>query len=229
MIQQCVYKDKIENTVRKIADQVETVSNSKWKRISEKSLFKEVVACILGSKARFEIASKCLKDLNRLNLINPSLIVINTKKSQNQIYKSLKKNGYLYSKSKSLYIVETAKNIYLGEETTLKEILTSCCSDHEAREMLVRLCKGIGQKQASLFLRNIHYSDSLAILDSHVIKFMRIQGIQKNIKSAPSKTDYIKYEASLRLYADNLGRTLAQLDVAIWIVMRVVQRDLKWL
>ena len=107
--------------------------------------------------------------------------------------------------------------------------MSACCTDHEARDTIVCLCKGIGQKQASLFLRNIHYSDGLAILDSHVIKFMRIQGIQKNVKSSPSKTDYIKYEASLRVYADNLGRTLAQLDVAIWIVMRVVQRDMKWL
>jgi len=230
MMAECIYKEKIEDTVKKIADRVDPLTiKEKWKSYSESHLINELVACILGSRARFEVASMCLQRLKDKDLLNKNSILRNPNNIQMKIQKTLEKNGYLFSKSKADYIICTIINIFQHEKLTMKKILANCNSDFEARDRIVKLCKGIGPKQASLFLRNIHYSENLAILDSHVMKFMKIQGIEKDIKKAINKTDYIKYETSLQIYANGLRKSMAQLDVAIWIVMRVAQRDMKWL
>lgn len=227
---QCLHKEKIEHTVKKIADEVEiSITEEKWKQYSEEMLFQELVSCILGSKTKYEVASNCMDDLKRLNLLNPKKIISKPARIKNAIYKSLKKNKYQYPNSKAEYIVSTAIELYAKQKITLKKILILRSSDYEAREYIVKFCKGIGPKQASLFLRNIYYSDQLAILDSHVIKFMNMQGIHNNKKYPTNKSEYLKYEASLQIYANTLKKSMAQLDVAIWIVMRVAQRDMKWL
>ncbi|VVB53828.1 putative N-glycosylase/DNA lyase [uncultured archaeon] len=88
--------------------------------------------------------------------------------------------------------------------------------------------RGALQKQASLFLRNIYYTENLAILDTHVIRYMELQGLHQGFKKYITKNQYIVYEKKLSAYADSLNKSLAKLDVAIWVVMRVVQRDFKW-
>ena len=225
-----IHKQLIENTVIKIADKVELCSSKdKWEKHPEEHLINELVACILGSRTKFEVAAVCLEKLKESSLLNRNGLLIKPKQTQIKIKRVLKENKYVYSQTKARYIVDTFLNIYYNEETTIKKILSDCSSDFDARDVLVRLCKGIGPKQASLFLRNIHYSEDLAILDSHVTRFMRIQGIENNIKQTITKANYIRYETSLRSYADNIKKSMAQLDVAIWIVMRVAQRDMKWL
>ena len=53
-------------------------------------------------------------------------------------------------------------------------------TEFEARKILSDTCTGIGFKQASLFLREIYFAKNLAILDTHVINYMKIEkkGIQ---------------------------------------------------
>ena len=92
--------------------------------------------------------------------------------------------------------------------------------------MLVESCAGIGPKQASLFLRNIHFSDQLAVLDSHVLRFMTIAGILgPNRKSIGSIRGYEAHEGRLRDYASGFGWSIGCLDLGIWLVMRVCQQE----
>ena len=50
-------------------------------------------------------------------------------------------------------------NIYVSKGKSIKSVLKRSSCQFEAREILTELCFGIGYKQASLFLRNIHYAD----------------------------------------------------------------------
>jgi N-glycosylase/DNA lyase len=90
---------------------------------------------------------------------------------------------------------------------------------------LMKHMPGIGPKQASLFLRNVGYAENLAILDVHVLRFMRYIGLLR----APeiSVTTLRRYEVAeerLLAYSLGLGWPMATLDVAIWVVMRAAGR-----
>jgi N-glycosylase/DNA lyase len=85
---------------------------------------------------------------------------------------------------------------------------------------------GIGPKQSSLFLRNIGFTDRLAILDTHVLRYMFILGLMNvRTKAVSTLTRYQEIEADLRSYSSRLGANLAYFDTAIWITMRVFQRE----
>jgi N-glycosylase/DNA lyase len=109
-----------------------------------------------------------------------------------------------------------------GESTDIGAILAASANEREARDSLVRIAVGIGPKQASLFLRNIGYAANLAILDSHVLRYMRWLGMVRSIpRSLQSVRAYEVLEAKLVAYASAIGYPLKFIDEAIWIVMRV--------
>ncbi|MBU1855152.1 MAG: DNA lyase, partial [Nanoarchaeota archaeon] len=116
------------------------------------------------------------------------------------------------------------------KNNSLKKVLLKAKNELEAREILVCTCMGIGYKQASLFLRNIYYSQNLAILDTHVLRYMDLMGLFENkCNKTITKNDYSLYEKQLMNYSNQINTTLSKLDVAIWVVMRVVRREFPWM
>lgn len=237
----CLNKDLIENVVLTVSNEIEKNNSpeKKWRDFSENELFYELVACILGSRVRYETAKECAKRLKDEGLLNLDYLLTDPVMAEIKIFDELKKpnyppfiNGtgmrYPFSRSKAKFIVQTSYEIYYNQATTLKKILEICIDEFKARDLLIENCMGIGPKQASLFLRNIYYTENLAILDTHVIKYMEMHGLHQGIKKSITKNQYINYEKKLSSYADSLNKTLARLDVAIWVVMRVVQREIKW-
>ena len=73
-----------------------------------------------------------------------------------------------------------------------------------------------------MILRNIGFSDELAILDSHLLRFIGLRGIAdvpaNNRLTLPV---YEMIEAKFLGYARSVGWPTAILDQAIWVVMRV--------
>lgn len=238
----CLNKGLIENVVLKVSNEIERngYPEENWDKFSENELFYELIACILGSRVRYETAKECAKRLKDEGLLNRDYLLRNPVLAESTIFKELKRsiyppftNGttgvsYPYSRSKAKFIVQTSYEIYYNQATTLKALLKNCIDEFEARDLLVEICMGIGPKQASLFLRNIYYTENLAILDSHVIQYMKMQGLHQGITKSITRNQYIIYEKKLSAYADSLNKSLAKLDVAIWVVMRVVQREFKW-
>jgi N-glycosylase/DNA lyase len=85
---------------------------------------------------------------------------------------------------------------------------------------------GIGPKQASLFLRNIGFTEELAIFDTHLLRFMSLFGLfDQDIRPISSLRNYENLENHLRDYAKSAGYSLGCVDQAIWIVMRVYLRE----
>lgn len=232
----CISKEVIENAVLKVAEELNNykITYKNWEKYTEKELWLELVFCILGSKARYETVRKCVEHLRDRGLLEINYILKNPKVAEEEISEELNKNlyppfnkgkgrAYPYPRIRSNFIVRTCINIYGMEGGGIKPILKKCQNEYEARDLLTNICVGIGPKQASLFLRNISYGKNLAILDSHVIRYMEILGLKnKNLKMS-TRNQYIAYEKKLLSYADSLNKNLAHLDLAIWIVMRALQ------
>ncbi|OGM10638.1 hypothetical protein A2Z67_00080 [Candidatus Woesebacteria bacterium RBG_13_36_22] len=73
------------------------------------------------------------------------------------------------------------------------------------RAWLVNYIHGFGMKTSSHFLRNLGARD-LAIIDIHVLKYLKVEG----------KWDYEKLERKLRDIAKKNYLTVAELDIVIW-------------
>ena len=235
----CLTQDRIENAIMKVCDYIDSQRKEvkNWEYYHEHQLWFELVSCILGSRIRYETARACAIHLRNAGLLRISHLLKSPRNVEDKIEKELSKpiyppfsNGvgskYRYPKSRSRYVVSTGIQIYKNDNLTIKDILRKCHDGQEARDVLVKKCAGIGPKQASLFLRNILFSDDLAILDCHVIRYIKLLKLNEkfNTINQGKKHPYFVTENMLRLYAISKRKSLATLDVGIWIVMRLIQR-----
>lgn len=234
--------DKIEQSVIEVAKSLDNNCNRKraWFLLDEQELFNELVLCILSSRVEFEIAQEVNKNLIEKQLLVINSILVKPELIKSQIVKELKKPiyystksskrvKYIFYESKPRYIINTCLEIYYKYNTNLKDILINSNTSIEAREYLIELCTGIGLKQASMFLRNIFYSRDLAIIDTHILDYLRLINkkfwdLQKNI----THKEYLTYERFLNKYATSLNISLNILDIAIWVVVRFLKKEYKW-
>lgn len=221
---------RIENAVREVNKELSgNNSSSQWENLSEEELFLELSSCIIGSRITYEKAKTVSDLIKDDDLLSLQELITNPKKYESRIYSILRQEKCLYAKSKARYIVSTGIRIYMEEGTSIKKILKKSQDQYTAREILADLCLGIGLKQASLFLRNIYYADNLAILDTHVINFIHLMGLEAGSDKSLSKRLYLTYENQLRSYSEKFNTSIAKLDVSIWVVMRTISREFKWM
>jgi N-glycosylase/DNA lyase len=107
------------------------------------------------------------------------------------------------------------------EARGLSDLLGSFGDIEIARGWFVTNAKGLGPKQASMFLRNVGASYDLAVLDRHLINYMMMMGLTADPKPTRSMADYRRDEIVLRDHAASFGLPVGFLDWAVWIVMRV--------
>jgi len=75
--------------------------------------------------------------------------------------------------------------------------------------------RGIGPKTARCFLMHSRKNVRYAGLDTHVLKYMRENGIDVP-KSTPSGKKYLELENVFLEMADRSGKSLAEFDLEIW-------------
>lgn len=203
----------------------------KWNEMSETQLWKELCLCILSSNVPYELALSAFWHLRNMQLLNSQwMIECDTATQQiarelsKPIYLPRKKNGshrkYRFPNIRARNIVNAAEVLY-QKDYPLLWILRNYRQDQVVRDFLVRNIPGIGLKQASHFLRNIGYSNSLAIIDSHIISFLIDVGAihRKKIGSVTPKV-YIELETVIQDLSESLDLNLSIFDMAIWRYMR---------
>lgn len=131
---------------------------------------------------------------------------------------------YRFPKSKSEQLFKTIKNIY-GNKRTIKEILINAETSSEARNSLISICVGMGYKQSSMFLRNIGFCFDLAIIDTHIIDYLKLVDVLPSEIGDISKSTYLKIESLYSKYAKSKQFDINKLDVAIWNVMKVYKTE----
>ena len=134
-----------------------------------------------------------------------------------------KKDGglrkYRYPQKRSEEIINAAQILYAN--SSIKKILNNSTSDIAVRNFLVNKIPGIGIKESSHFLRNIGYSNSLAIIDVHVLNFLKQYNYVDPIEvQTLTKLKYEKLEIILQNLAEFHKLDLNILDLAIWHYMR---------
>jgi N-glycosylase/DNA lyase len=222
--------------MKTVLDEYPRLANSfnarkKWTEMSETELWHEMCLCILSSNVPYQLAKSATLHL----IINGYLgidWITNTTGSEKIIAKELskpiylpeKKNGnhrkYRFPNVRSKNILQAAKTIF-SHENLFFEILFDANSEEKAREFLVRNISGLGLKQASHFLRNIGYSNGLAIIDTHIIRFLiNIGAVEKRDVSIISPKIYHKLEAKLQEICRSHHLNLSIFDMTIWYCSR---------
>jgi len=192
-----------------------------WKSMEEQELWHELCLCILSSNVPYEMAKSALVHLSSGNLLDYTQIAHELAKP---IYLPKKKDGsfrkYRFPNVRATNIVNAGRFLS-SEKNGITHILCRFDSDIETREFLIEHIPGIGLKEASHFLRNIKYSDSLAIIDSHIVTFLEETLLEENIPvRSINPRVYVMLEGIMRSIARNNGLNLSILDMAIWQYMK---------
>lgn len=206
-----------------------------WTDYTEEELRFSLVTCVLSSRVPYEVALAAAARLREAGLLlmcsSDSLIELERRLGEELSRPiPLQQTGgyqrYRFPFLRAKCLRQTFERIYFNGGS-LSQLIASYDDSLTLRAKLVSVVTGMGPKQASLFLRNIGFASDLAILDSHVLRFMRWRGllVGSSVNVSALRT-YEKVERALYCYAANLGCALSHLDVAIWITMRVLNRGL---
>jgi N-glycosylase/DNA lyase len=201
--------------------------------LSDRDLWLELAGCLLSSQVPFEMAAAATEQLRRQKLLPINFTRYHKAKWKRRLENTLSEpfeiNGgvrhYRFPRLRAEQIVEGASNIS-SVGLSLRTLTYSDLLPAERRAALIDIFPGVGPKQSSMFLRNAGSTYDLAILDTHVLRYMKLTKIIASNSSAPTNLKgYERLEAQLRNYAENLGYALGCVDIAIWTVMRVANRE----
>lgn len=124
--------------------------------------------------------------------------------------------GVRFPNRKAQYIIEALKK-FPGIYGEVQKLHTR---PRELREWLVKNVKGYGYKEASHFLRNIGIDEDMAILDVHILRTLRENGLigeDEGQTGGVSPKQYLSIEKKFCELAVKLGLKPAELDIAIWL------------
>jgi N-glycosylase/DNA lyase len=226
---------KLHDTVIRVSREAQFLLPEMRQVNTEDKLLKELILCILSSQEKYEVALSLIKKMIAQNIINQP----NDKSDVSRLCENIKfelsqpvsffYNGKQCSRRlrffdrKGDFIVSSIQKIYFNG-LTLRKILATHDNVDATRRMLIEHTGGLGPKQASMFLRNVGYDEDLAILDKHVIDFMKLMGLTDiGVDSVSSLKTYKQLETKLRSYAELFNIRLLHLDLAIWTTMRTLK------
>jgi len=177
-----------------------------WDTGTDEELFAELVYCIITPMARGKMCCAAVDTVVKTGVLFTG--------TRDQIKARL--IGARFIHKKSAYIVE-AREKFLGDGSVfLKSILSTIDDDQEAREWLVNNVKGIGYKEASHFLRNIGFTQDLAILDRHILRNLHSLGVVEGIPDSLSRRRYLDIEKRMREFSRSVQIPMGHLDLLLW-------------
>lgn len=84
---------------------------------------------------------------------------------------------------------------------------------------LLEYIPGVGMKTSRFFLlhSDINYKDTIAILDTHILKFMKENIDNSAPKSTPTNSNKYKYwEDKFLLWCEENNKDAAEFDLEVW-------------
>ena len=111
--------------------------------------------------------------------------------------------------------------IYTGKAEELVEFITKDFFDSlstvtEKRDWIVKNIKGMSYKEASHFLRNVGFGESIAILDRHILKnLVKLEVIDELPKTLTPKL-YLEIEEKMRNYCKFVKIPMDEMDLLLW-------------
>jgi len=178
-----------------------------------RGLLEEAAACLLGGygfRAELGLAAfHRLRDRGLLDHGKASLPALQAALEE-PLPIGNRSMHYRFPRQKARYLQTLIEEFSSADATQL--------SDRALRDWLMTL-PGIGYKTASWITRNARASDSVAILDIHVIHACRLFGLFNG--GLIVGRDYEKMESLFLHFSQALGVSPALLDATMWEIMRV--------
>jgi N-glycosylase/DNA lyase len=228
---------QIERAVTELCRDVERVVERKNSdAMSEQDLEYELLICILGSGVHYEVSvayadeillkgiPKIIKNITDLSEVKIQVEEILSAPAFSSLGGKFYKK-YRYPKKSANYIVEAFDNIYFAYGSFLN-LISLMKTPSIFRRVLIDLCPGIGPKQSSHYLKNIGFTDNVAILDRHIINYLRIIEGDKVCLKQISKID--KYEEVEKKFIDQVSKynySVSVVDQSMWFVMRALGKE----
>ncbi len=224
----------IKNAIREICFALEERGHRPPTSIgmTEDELWRELVACILGSRVRFEVAHAAVERMERRRLFCEHRRSSRFEEYEQEVVRVLstvdgqsEPSRYPFFRVRANQIRRAAERLY-GCHESIRAFLEDSSDIRDARRRLASEISGLGPKQASLFLRNVGYAAHVAVLDVHVLTYMNWVGLTKSpIKAIPSVGKYELLEDVFIEHAHSCGYTPDHFDLAVWVVVRVAKED----
>ena len=222
---------RLDHTIRVLCPLIENrIRAQRTSHWCEYDLRKELVGCILGSQVHHEMAIASTENLEQAGLLDDvwwsncrddrfGSIVLDVLSGQRH---DLPHRGrYRFPRARTTQLTQARDAI---AQVPLGARLANNEPPRYLRQRLVGDIPGLGPKQASMFLRNIGKSYDLAILDTHVLRFMHMQELlpmdQAHIGTVAG---YERTERVVVNYAATLGYPVGYLDWAIWATMKAAR------
>jgi len=226
----------INNAIREVFFALEEKCHqpSSWTNMTEDDLWRELVACILGSRVRFEVANSAVERMERQHLFCENRRSSRFHQYEQDVMDALSErdasgesNRYPFFRVRANQIRRSAERLYRSKGT-LRSFLEGSHDIRDARRRLALEVAGLGPKQASLFLRNIGYTAHVAVLDIHILTYMSWVGLTETLmRSVPTVRRYEALEDAFIEHAYSLGYTPACFDLAVWVVVKVAKEEQK--
>ena len=205
-----------------------------WISMTEDELWRELVACILGSRVRFEVAHSAVKRMEKRRLFSERSRSSRFSQYEQDVKDALSErephdvpNRYPFFRVRASQIRQAAEQLYKGN-CSLRTYLESSSDIRVARRRLAMEISGLGPKQTSLFLRNIGYSTHVAILDIHVLTYMYWVGLTETpIGSVSTMRKYEALEDVFIEHAYSFGYAPDRFDLAVWVVVKIAKKEPK--
>lgn len=230
----------LNRVIKQLCKEVEELKSytNDWTELSEEALFYEATVCTFSSQILFDIAVAMADRLKHQGLLRQSVARGDFEQYRKRLKTAFTKPVEVWANNKirkalprfrnrlPALILATTQNIY-GSGYSFKEILCSAKSELHARELLIRSIAGFGPKQASLFLRRIGYCSELAVLDTHILSYLKIANrldLEEPYRLSQLKA-YEGVEAEFKRISEEFGYSVGCVDLATWITMRVAKRE----
>lgn len=232
---------KIDLVIRSMCKDIDEQESpaSDWRLLTESELLYEMFLCIAGSQVVFEMSVATADLLKSRGLLNPPSSNFDQKTFEANVSKALEdrvsivnergetcwRKPRFRNRLASLLGASMAK-IY-SDKKSIHSILSSVITAADARKILVSNVCGFGPKQASLFLRRVGFCSDLAVLDVHILDYMReARGVSWSPQKLGRLPVYEEVEFAFREVAKEFGYPMGCVDLATWITMRVAKREL---
>lgn len=193
---------RVENIIEKRLREFKRI----WVEKDHIKIFKEFIFCLLTPQSKAKLCWEAVLNMEKKNLLFNG--------DYTDIFNEL--NKVRFRKSKARYIVENRMKFFKNNSFDLINILQKIEDAEKARDFLVKNVKGYGLKEAGHFLRNIGFFFELAILDRHILKNLKREGIIDELSSSLSKSKYLEIEERFRRFSYSIGIPLQNLDLFFW-------------
>ncbi len=191
----------IEDEVRSRIDDFKHL----WENGDQDEIFNELTFCLFTPQSKAKVCWNTVEKLREKGMIEEG--------EKSDISDEIRRVRFRHNKSE--YLVEAREN-FLEKDFSMKDKLKEYEDPKKAREWIVDNVKGLGYKESSHFLRNIGYTQDLAILDRHILKNLKQLGVIEEEPKTLTKKKYLEIEEKMKEFSEEIGIPLGHLDLVLW-------------